>query len=162
MNTEKESFNLKKDIDTILLNLKIISQIKENDKLITSNSMLEIDTTYFQFAKRWFNNDSRISTIEYIKSIVDATLEITDTTLSEENKLKSKNIFEEDNSHLLQRFLLEMTNACKGLDNLKITYSNDISIVSAIEISKEKLLMRMEGIQKILKINVNKDTKDKH
>merc|ERR1712070_1042919 len=90
MNTEKESLNLKKDIDTILLNLKIISQIKENDKLITSNSMLEIDNNYFQFAKRWFNNDSRLTTIEYIKSIVDATLEITDTTLSEENKLKSK------------------------------------------------------------------------
>merc|ERR1711907_457949 len=126
MNTQKESLNLKKDIDTILLNLKIISQIKENDKLITSNSMLEIDTTYFQFAKRWFNNDGRHTTIEYIKSIVDSTL--------------------------LQRFLLEMTNACKGLDNLKITYANDISIVSAIEISKEKLQMRIEGIQKILKI----------
>ena len=35
--------NLEQLIDDTILNLKIISNLKENDKLITSNNILEID-----------------------------------------------------------------------------------------------------------------------
>ena len=144
--------NKNKEIDDLLLDLKIISQIKENDKLITSKNVLEIDSSYFPSIKRYWNNDNRSATIDYINDVINKTLNVTDTTLNDTNS--KKNIFQEDNSHILQRFLLEMTNSCKGLDNLKITYNSDITVTSAIDICKEKLQMRIEGIQKILKISV--------
>ena len=144
---------MNKDIDSILLDLKIISQIKENDKLVTSKDLLEIDNSYFQSIKRYWNNDNRFSSIEYIKDTVNRTLDFTDTTLNNTN-INDKNIFMENNSHILQRFLVEMTNAIKGLDNLKLTYNTDITITSAIDIYKEKLTMRIEGIQNILTINM--------
>jgi len=143
---------MNKDIDSILLDLKIISQIKENDKLVTSKELLEIDNSYFQSIKRYWNNDNRISSIEYIKNTVNRTLEFTDTTLNDTHT-ENKNIFIENNSHILQRILVEMTNAIKGLDNLKLTYNTDITVISAIDIYKEKLNMRIEGIQNILTIN---------
>ena len=143
---------MNKDIDSILLDLKIISQIKENDKLVTSKELLEIDNSYFQSIKRYWNNDNRISSIEYIKNTVNRTLEFTDTTLNDTHT-DNKNIFIENNSHILQRFLVEMTNAIKGLDNLKLTYNTDITVISAIDIYKEKLNMRIEAIQNILTIN---------
>ena len=143
---------MNKDIDSILLDLKIISQIKENDKLVTSKELLEIDNSYFQSIKRYWNNDNRISSIEYIKNTVNRTLEFTDTTLND-TQGENKNIFIENNSHILQRFLVEMTNAIKGLDNLKLTYNTDITVISAIDIYKEKLNMRIEAIQNILTIN---------
>ena len=41
--------------------------------------------------------------------------------------LKSRGLFfTEDNSQLLQRFVLELRQVLKGLENLKITYKNDI------------------------------------
>ena len=144
---------MNKDIDSILLDLKIISQIKENDKLVTSKELLEIDNSYFQSIKRYWNNDNRISSIEYIKNTVNRTLEFTDTTLNDTHT-ENKNIFIENNSHILQRFLVEMTNAIKGLDNLKLTYNTDITVISAIDIYKEKLNMRIEAIQNILTINI--------
>lgn len=144
---------MNKDIDSILLDLKIISQIKENDKLVTSKDLLEIDNSYFQSIKRYWNNDNRFSSIEYIKDTVNRTLDFTDTTLNNTN-ITENNIFMENNSHILQRFLVEMTNAIKGLDNLKLTYNTDITITSAIDIYKEKLTMRIEGIQNILTINM--------
>lgn len=140
------------DLDNVLLNLKIISQIKENDKLITSNKLLEIDNSYFQSFKRYWNNNNRLSTIDYIKGVVDDTLYITDLTIKAKETNEINNIFIESNSHILQRFLIEITNACKGLDNLKITYNTDNTITSAIDIYKEKLLMRNEAIQNILTI----------
>ena len=143
---------MNKDIDSILLDLKIISQIKENDKLVTSKELLEIDNSYFQSIKRYWNNDNRISSIEYIKNTVNRTLEFTDTTLNDTHT-ENKNIFIENNSHILQRILVEMTNAIKGLDNLKLTYNTDITVISAIDNYKEKLNMRIEGIQNILTIN---------
>lgn len=148
------------DIDAILLDLKIISQIKEHDKLVTSKELLEIDNSYFQSIKRYWNNDNRISTIDYIKNTVNKTLEFTDTTLNNSQN-NHNNIFIENNSHILQRFLVEMTNAIKGLDNLKLTYNSDITITSAIDIYKEKITMRIEAIQNILTINIqNNDTSE--
>ena len=148
------------EIDSILLDLKIISQIKENDKLITSKDLLEIDNSYFQSIKRYWNNDNRLSTIDYIKNVVNNTLKFTDITFNDSNN--NTNIFKENNSHILQRFLVEMTNAIKGLDNLKLTYNNDTTIISAIDIYKEKLTMRIEAIQNILTINVNKEKVSKN
>ena len=152
---------MNKDIDSILLDLKIISQIKENDKLVTSKELLEIDNSYFQCIKRYWNNDNRLASIEYIKDTVNRTLDFTDTTLNNTNNdinndtnNDTTNIFIENNSHILQRFLVEMTNAIRGLDNLKLTYNTDITVVSAIDIYKEKLNMRIEAIQNILTINI--------
>ena len=47
-----------KFIDENILNLKIISKIKENDKLLAHKNLLEIDSPHlFQSVNRWYNND---------------------------------------------------------------------------------------------------------
>ena len=60
-NVEENKEQEKMTIDQVLTNLKVISQIKKGEKIVTNNIILEIDNRYFQFAPLWpkiltFNN----------------------------------------------------------------------------------------------------------
>ena len=153
-NTDK-IFNGKKNSDNILLNLKIIFKIKEYEKLNTYNDDLSIDQTYFQYFTRKYYNNNRLNTINTIEEIVDEALNITDDTLNLDISSKTKsNVLDEEPSQLLHRFVLEMTNATRGLDNLKKTYKEDVSILSKLDLLIEKLNTRVNKVSKILTINV--------
>ena len=153
-------------VDDILLNLKIIANIKENDKISTHTPALTIDgSSIFQCLKRWFYNNSREDTLEKIDKVIKRSFEITDATLENE-VLKSQKLqhphpstdedfFKEDNSNIFQRFVVEMSNACKGLENMKLTYKDDISTQSKLDIMIHKLKMRVDKINKILKIQIH-------
>ena len=120
----------KDDIDNNILNLKIISKIREYDKLNTQkeSNLLEINSPkLFQGLGRWFNSEGRTITMERLNEILGATCDITDNLISEEKKqnrvcgINNANL-EENNSQIFQRFILEMTNSLNGLENLKKTY----------------------------------------
>ena len=155
-------------IDDVILNLKIISSIKQDDKLTRNqDDHLTIENKdLLQGARRWWNSNSRAETIAHIKNIIRASFDITDTTIEQELMQEGvhgahgvheasshqKTYFNEGNSCLLQRFVLEMTNAIRGLDNLKYTYKNDVNISSEIDILKEQLEIRTQKINSLLKI----------
>ena len=155
------------DIEDVLLNLKIIGCIKTSDRLTKNHeNILEIESKdYLQGVRRWWFGRSRNETIASIRKIIQTVFAITDSTLDNENSSmksqttfytnKSKNnYFNEENSSLLQRFIIEMNSACRGLDNLKLTYNDDTRIVSEISILKEQLELRIKKIHNILKIDV--------
>lgn len=151
--------------DGILLNLKIIGCIKKKDKVSKNeDNILEIENNdYLQSFRRWWFSRSRNETITNIRKIIEASFDITDKTLDKErtnsvncdNNHSKRQYFDEENSNLLQRFVLEMKNASKGLDNLKITYNDDTRIVSELDILKDQLGLRIEKINGILKIDIN-------
>lgn len=144
-------------IEEILLQLNIISKIDKLSKITVSNKSLEIDNRYFQFIRRYYNGDSRNSTIENIDQIISKSFILIDDILNKEvandiEKGQQKNYFTEDNSHLLQRFLLELTNSIKGINNLKQTYSGDTTTTARVDFIIQKINMRIEKIQKLLNI----------
>ena len=163
-------------LDSLLLDLKIISKIEEGDKIcVSEHKNLSIDNSFLlQGIKRWYNSDSRLATINYIENTLNNTLFITNLILKNEtekqlsNKHKKQNLvqsitekkiienlhFKEGNSQLLKRFYLEMINATDGLKNLKITYQVDISIASKIQIIIDKFSNRIKKIDELLKIKI--------
>ena len=95
--------------------------------------------------------------------MVQSAFQITDKTLNNETLTDQVGnnpaaFFDEENSNLLQRFVIEMSSATKGLDNLKDTYQDDVRVLSEIDILKEQLELRIRKINSILKINVEKST----
>ena len=92
--------------------------------------------------------------------IIADSLKLTDDILENETNNKDNSItyFEEDNSSLLHRFLLNMQNAMRGLENLRITYNNDIPMQSKITLLVEKLQMRVEKINRLLKICIDSNS----
>ncbi len=163
-------------LDSLLLDLKIISKIEEGDKIcVSEHKNLSIDNSFLlQGIKRWYNSDSRLATINYIENTLNNTLFITNLILKNEtekqlsNKHKKQNLvqsisekkiienlhFKEGNSQLLKRFYLEMINATDGLKNLKVTYQSDISIASKIQIIIDKFSNRIKKIDELLKIKI--------
>jgi len=147
-------------IDDVFINLKIFSKIKKHDKLCFSGNSLEIDNRYAAFFRRWFSSDDRSKSIEYINAIIKRVFTIVDQTYnnerSKEIKQNSNQIspFKEENSNLLQRFSIELTNTMTGLDNLKKTYDDDSLIKSNLDLIMDKIKIRIDKINKLLRIDI--------
>ena len=160
INEIKEKFKAtikNKDIEDNILNLKIISKIKEGDKLLTQNDIIEIDqSNLLQGVYRWMHSEGRQVTIKKLNDIVEETIKITDYLFENEKKKITKNeVLEENNSQLFQKFILEMTNSLLGLENLKKTYTGDITISAQIDILLGKLNIRIEKMTKVFSIKID-------
>ena len=147
----------KEEIETNILNLKILSKIKEHDKLSTNDKIIKIDSpSIFQGMTRWINSEGRGVTLERLKEIIDKTLDITEKLLDSEKVKKDYNNkdLEENNSQIFQKFIIEMTNCLLGLENLKKTYGEDILIASQIDLLLKKITIRIEKMTKLFAIRI--------
>lgn len=149
-------------LDTLLLNLKIISNIKEFDKLSTSNinNNIYIDSPHLlQSIVRKWNGDSRENTINIINNIVDSIFKISDKLLEEEVNVEMEQNshinFNDNNSIIFQKIVISLTETISGIQNLKITYIGDISVISKLDIIISKIQNRISKINKMLKIDIN-------
>jgi hypothetical protein len=144
-------------VDNCLLNLKIISKLEENDKLITTEKLLKIDKpTLLQGVHRWMGNESRTNTLEILNQIYENSFNITDNLLDKEKESnENKKELEDSNSQIFQKFIIEFTNSLTGIDNLKKTYKNDILVLSQLDMISNKLNSRLEKMNDIFKIKLN-------
>ena len=143
-------------VDYCLLNLKIISKLEENDKLITNQDILKIDKpVLFQGVKRWYSKEGRETTMAKLNDIYNESFKITDNILADEkNDQKENSNLEDSNSQIFQKFIVEFTNSLNGIDNLKKTYKDDIPMKSQLDMIGNKLSNRLEKMNKICKITL--------
>ena len=143
-------------VDYCLLNLKIISKLEENDKLITNQDILKIDKpVLFQGVKRWYSKEGRETTMAKLNDIYNESFKITDNILADEkNDQKENSNLEDSNSQIFQKFIVEFTNSLNGIDNLKKTYKDDIPMKSQLDMIGSKLSNRLEKMNKICKITL--------
>lgn len=146
----------KTEIDNCLLNLKIISKLEENDKLITSQDILKIDKpVVFQGVKRWYSQEGREATMEKLNGIYQKSFDITDSILKNEQNQNDNTIdLNDSNSQVFQKFIVEFTNSLNGIDNLKKTYKEDIPMKSQLDMIGSKLNNRLEKMNKVCKITL--------
>ena len=144
------------EIDNCLLNLKIISKLEENDKLITNQDILKIDKpVVFQGIKRWYSKEGREETMEKLNGIFQKSFDITDSILKNEQNQNNNTIdLNDSNSQVFQKFIVEFTNSLNGIDNLKKTYKEDIPMKSQLDMIGSKLNNRLEKMNKVCKITL--------
>lgn len=119
------------EVKDIILNLKLISKIKQNEKMSVVDKVLKVDTRFLQPIFRWYTSDNRTDTIAFIERVVNSALHHS----IDENR-SSAHSYEED---AIQK---ELTTALHGLDHLSATYKLDNLIVSKIDILKDKIVRR--------------------
>ena len=109
-------------VDNCLLNLKIISKLEENDKLITNKDILKIDKpVLFQGVKRWYSKEGRETTMDKLNEIYNESFKITDGILKDEKMDKKEdNDLDDSNSQIFQKFIVEFTNSLNGKTTKKI------------------------------------------
>tara|TARA_B100001057_G_C22705733_1_gene893685 strand:- start:495 stop:962 length:468 start_codon:yes stop_codon:yes gene_type:complete len=108
-------------IDELVLNLKLISKIKHNDKMIVIDKVIQTDQRLLQPIRRWWTSDTREDTVNYVELIINQTIQYLNINNDNESILK------------------ELPLTIRGLDNLKSTYKADQLFKSKIDILKEKI-----------------------
>ena len=116
------------NIETVVLNLKLISKIKQNEKLIIDNKIIKVDVRFLQNVRRWLTSDGRDESIDYVEFIINETIAYINSLSDDHNLVYSKS-----------KLIEELSNIINGLDNLKSTYKIDNIITSRIDILKEKI-----------------------
>ena len=175
----EESINLSNSelervTDKCFTNLKILSNIQPGNKLYYNEELKQFDidqpgTLGFvtQAPSRWWYAQSRNTTIQNLENFSSTMMKTIDTIYNSEvsnssngiqntyysNITNPKIIFKEENSNLLLSYIKEISNAVRGLNNLKQTYVDDISTVSSLDIIIEKMSVRVKKISNILQIN---------
>ena len=137
-------------MDSVFINLKILGQIKIGDKLyIDENKNIHIDQVeWTQGLKRWWFNQDRLITMKGLSDSVETTFSLIDSLLIEndsENCIDSN--IKETNSNILQRLCEVLTNSINGLNNLMITYNDDTTIVSTIQVLQTNINLRVQSIR---------------
>jgi len=149
-----------------LTNLKILSKLKSNNKLIFNEGKFSIDEwNYSQPLRRWWSQESRNNTLGHLESFIGGLFTIIDSIYSRElnggeasgddyyPEVNTSNVFKEENSKILLQFVTEIGHAIQGLNNLKRTYKSDTATVSSLEIIIERLDVRSRKIAGILTLS---------
>jgi len=105
------------DEEDILWSLKIISMIKEGQKLRVRSGRLDVHEVgnVFTTLMRWVRNDNRQTSLNYISNIINRGI----------NENCEKKAIQE---------------ALNGLNALRVTYATDVNIVARIIVLEEKIM----------------------
>lgn len=159
MNKDKEQ-NDEQDYneETLLFNLKIISELNPSDKLSYGKKLFSIDNpSYAQGLYRWWYGEDRSKTLEQLNKIIDATFAYMDKTFTNQVKIpgssnNDEHVLYENNSQIMQKFYITLMDTIKGLDKLKSTYSSDKSMITGLNILMDRIRRRTDKIDEVLKI----------
>ena len=170
-----EDYAIETKLDNLILDLKILANVKEFDKLSVKDSLV-IDTPHtLQFVSRKWNGDSRDKTINYIENCVSEIFAILNFLLDEEiekaepicllqeskefylnnSKYNKKQKFKEDTINIYQKISQSLNQSITGLQNLKITYLNDITTTSKLDMLIVKIQNRINKMNNMMVFKPN-------
>ena len=125
--------NIEDQVDNILQNLKIIASVQKNGKLCIRKGSLTLESSApYQNLRRWINNDSRDLCIMHIKNTINNAIKL-------KKNIINKVVDVELHDWTIERLTIEMRNCQVGLQNLKVTYNDDTSVKSMLDVLLERL-----------------------
>ena len=137
----------KNAMDTLLVNLKVLSKIECGDRLMTSKKHLELDKTkgWVSTILRWFKEESREKTIKEIhNNLENAFTCIINITSKNSPEIDSREF------HNLSILLTELESANIGLKKLKKTYSQDATIEAKLDVEIQQIIKYVNDGKSIL------------
>jgi hypothetical protein len=149
LNKSKETnINIIFTDDQISINLKLISKLKPNEKLIFNNdtNLFSVDNTYIQQITRLYFGYNRNTTIKYIDYLIMMTFQKINFLKENYHKLNNLNT-------QIMKYTNELNNVIDGLINLKITYQGDQLIQSKLDCIIEKIRDNISNDKIILNLN---------
>lgn len=164
MKDEKKKFT-DEMITSLLYKLTIISYIKQGEKLYCDGDLnIFVDDSFIPSFTRYFYSQNRNITSKILTDIINDIIYVTDFVYrneisvkkneKEKNDRQLRNFFKESNDKILKNFYIKLTCALDGLNNLKLTYNNDISIKTCLELLIKKIESRIDKLENILVIAI--------
>lgn len=147
----------KVNLDSLVLNLKIISKIKPGYKisLKENNTMINdiyIDNSYFQNFYRIFSDNSRENTINFL-DVLDKEINTKIEELVKDDNFNHTNMFLNSKENILLNLSHNLNLSLVGLNNLINTYEGDEYTISKIEMIINNFELKIRKISYILKVD---------
>lgn len=141
MPTQPPPMLRKEDIDELFTDLKVLGTIKQNQKLYTNGHQIRVDDeSILQPAARFLCGENRTGNMRSIKRVLQQANTVVDLYMHNSDcGTTSVNV--------VRRLQNEMQNAVLGLGNLKSTYDNDTTTMSAISVLIENINETISSIQ---------------
>lgn len=111
-----------------VINLKVVAKLKRGQKLNTRLQQYTIEPTpgtisaFTSGVVRWFGGESRLQTVQSLDNLVTSCIRRGNLTADE-----------------LQCLVKQMYETSLGVDNLMITYKDDFTTVSGLELIQQKI-----------------------
>jgi hypothetical protein len=117
-------------IEEIVINLKLLATVDKNQKLITRDSYLNIESRSLvpEFIRRWNRQDNRNETIKKINNVVNSAIK----------HIHANN----EDVYNVKEYL---KNAQLGVSNLKETYSTCSQTCARLDVILDKMRKALEG-----------------
>ena len=121
------------DKEELLINLKVLSQLQKNQKLISRGAYINIEIVSIipEFIRRWNRQDNRHESIKKINSIVNRSVEF---IASWEKDLEDGEINVD-----LDNMKQYLENALNGIKNLKETYATCVQTCARLDVIINKI-----------------------
>lgn len=134
------------DYDDVIVNLKLIGQLREDDRLRIHDNILDIENRFGQSLFRMVSGDSRTSTLIYIINLINSAQFHSSQLVNEIEHIVDKNDkYQKNLRHKLYNLTVDLNSCLNGLDKLKITYKNDHVFRSKIEIICDQIRTTTEN-----------------
>ena len=120
------------NIDNLLIDLEIVGQVQEHDKLAVCNvvgatKLFVNQSSYLNSVYRKYNGYNRIDSIDYLETLIMHV------------ETASSKIIEASFTDMATSLKTSIENALLGIKNLKITYQDDSEMIARLTISNNKL-----------------------
>ena len=154
---EEKNINGDISLDSLILNLKIISKLKTGYKLsIKENNGqvndVYIDNSYFQNLYRIFSDNSRDNTTKFLEELDREITKKIESIVKIEN-CNDSDMFLNSKENILLNLSHNLNLSFVGLNNLINTYANDEYTISKIEMIINNFELKIRKISNILKVN---------
>ena len=125
-------------VDHLLTSLKVISMIKEGQKVCVRNGHLTLEvqsTGVVTSLRRWINRDSRQTTVHYIKSVIQNSISVSKTS---RNQLSTG------------KLVLGMDEALIGINSLVVTYTDDATVSATLQVLRDRITTELKSLHEEL------------
>lgn len=125
-------------VDHLLTSLKVISMIKEGQKVCVRNGHLTLEiqsTGVVTSVRRWINKDSRQTTVHYIKSVIQNAVSVSKTYKNEVS---------------VGKLLIGMNEALIGISSLVVTYADDATVSATLQVLHDRISTELKNLHEEL------------
>tara|TARA_Y100000389_G_C17335982_1_gene450666 strand:- start:274 stop:744 length:471 start_codon:yes stop_codon:yes gene_type:complete len=155
-------------IEQILLNLRVISKLNPQDKLdIWDSKLYIINPKFGNSFRRFITRQNREVSIDFISKLINSCIEFSNALINSkinENSSQSTDFLKDYDDNIawknkcdLKDLFEELVKSKNGLENFKITYNEDATIVSQIEVIINNINNQVKAIKNYMSNKSDKE-----
>jgi hypothetical protein len=123
--------------DNLLTSLKIVSRIRQHEKISTTGTIVRIDgqQSATQALRRWWTGENREKNLEDVRQLIDTAFHDLDLLRRTDEEADASST----NRVYVLRLETELRGAMHGLENLQSTYEDDSVAHARIDVLRDRI-----------------------